>query len=74
MGRNAICLALYLSARHSRLVSYGYRFGWETYSSLLFSYFASVSGAPNEQAENQGTFLGGVASVSVEYLEDPKGT
>ena len=46
----------------------------EAYSSLLFSYFASVSGAPNEQAENQGTFLGGVASVSVEYLEDPKGT
>ena len=29
---------------------------------------------PNEQAENQGTLLGGVTSVSVDYLEDPKGT
>ena len=29
---------------------------------------------PNEQAENQGRVLGGVASVSVDYLEDLKGT
>ena len=29
---------------------------------------------PNEQAGNQGRVLGGVASVSVDYLEDPKGT
>ena len=29
-------------------------------------------GLPTEQAENQGTLLGGVASVSVDYLEDQK--
>ena len=31
-------------------------------------------GLSTEQAENQGTLLGGVASVSVDYLEDPKST
>jgi len=48
MGRSAICVALYLSVRHARLMSWGCIFGCETFSCILFSYFDPVSGAPSQ--------------------------
>ena len=41
----AYVLPLFLSERHAKLTSSGYRFGCETFSSLLSSYFAPILGA-----------------------------
>ena len=49
----------------------GYRFGCETFSSLLSFCFDPASGAPNWTTESQGTLPGGVASVLVEIQTVP---
>ena len=43
MGRSSIYVAFFLSVRYARLMSQGYRFGCEAFSSLLSSYSASAS-------------------------------
>ena len=68
-------LLFYLSVRHASLVSLGYRFGYETYTAASCSLTLPLYvGLSTEQAENQGTLLGEIASVSIDYLEDPKST
>ena len=62
MGRSAICVTLYLSIRLARLKSQEYRFGCETFSSLLSSTLPLYPGLPTEQ----DTLPVGVASVLVE--------
>ena len=49
-----MCVALFLSAKYARLMSQGYRFGCDTFSSLLSSYFARWDGGPETRdKENQ---------------------
>ena len=55
MGRSSICVALFLSVKYTRLMSLGYRFGRETFSSLLSSYFSPVLGLQAEKTEGQRT-------------------
>ena len=71
MSRSVIYIALYLSIRLARLKSQEYRFGCETFSSLLSSTLPLYPGLPTEQAENWSTLSGGAASVSVEIQTVP---
>ena len=77
MGRSTIYIALYLSARHARLMYKVCRFGCEAFSCLLYlGLYLGLTlplylGLPTEQAENQGTLPGGVALVSVEIHTVP---
>ena len=71
MGRSDIYVSLSLSVRHAKLMSYEYRVGCETFSSLLFSYFAPVSRLATAQAETQGTLPEVVASDFVKTQTVP---
>ena len=71
MYRSAICVTFFLSVRHARLMSYGYRIGCNAFDSLLSSYSALYLGLPTEQAEGQSIPPGMVASDTIKVQTTP---